>query len=57
MHFDLDEIARQGARKMLAFALQAEVDAYLKAAEDERDECGRALEAVMNLLRIGLLMR
>jgi len=40
---DLDEIARQGARKMLASALQAEVDAYLKAAEDERDECGRAL--------------
>ena len=35
---DLDEIARQGARKMLAQALQAEVDAYLKAAEDERDE-------------------
>jgi transposase-like protein len=40
---DLDEIARQGAREMLAQALQAEVDAYLKGAEDERDECGRAL--------------
>jgi len=40
---DLDEIARQGARKMLAQALQAEVDAYLKAAEDERDERGGAL--------------
>ncbi len=41
--FDLDEIVRQGARKMLAHALQAEVDVYLKAAENERDECGRAL--------------
>jgi hypothetical protein len=28
---DLDEIARQGAKKMLAQALEAEVDAYLKA--------------------------
>jgi putative transposase len=40
---DLDEIARQGARKMLAHALQAELDAYLKPAEGERDECGHAL--------------
>jgi hypothetical protein len=32
---DLDEIARQGARKMLAQALQAEVDAYLKTAQGE----------------------
>ncbi len=42
---DLDEIARQGARKMLAHALQAEVDAYLRAAaEGERDEhTGHAL--------------
>jgi putative transposase len=40
---DLDEIARQGARKMLAQALQAEVEAYLRAAEGERDEQGRAL--------------
>jgi transposase-like protein len=40
---DLDEIARRGARKMLAQALEAEVEAYLKAAEGERDECGRAL--------------
>src|SRR3954452_16248122 len=40
---DLDEIARQGARKMLAQALQAEVEAYLRAAEGERDEDGRAL--------------
>jgi putative transposase len=40
---NLDEIARQGARKMLAQALQAEVDAYLKAAQTERDERGHAL--------------
>ncbi len=41
---DLDEIARQGARKMLASALQAEVEAYLEAAEGERDEhTGHAL--------------
>jgi transposase-like protein len=41
---DLDEIARQGAQKMLAQALQAEVDAYLKAAQGERDEhTGHAL--------------
>jgi putative transposase len=41
---DLDEIARQGAQKMLAQALQVEVDAYLKAAEGERDEhTGHAL--------------
>jgi hypothetical protein len=35
---DLDEIARQGARKMLAQALEAEVEAYLRAGEGERDE-------------------
>jgi len=40
---DLDEIARQGAQTMLAQALQAEVDAYLRAAQDQRDEHGRAL--------------
>jgi len=40
---DLDEIARQGARKMLAQALEVEVDAYLKAAQGERDEHGHAL--------------
>jgi putative transposase len=40
---DLDEIARQGARKMLAEALEAEVAAYLEAARDQRDEEGRAL--------------
>jgi transposase-like protein len=43
LSLDLDEIARQGAKKMLAQALRAEVDAYLKAAQGERDEHGRAL--------------
>src|SRR5215218_7342010 len=40
---DLDEIARQGARRMLAEALEAEVEAYIEAAKDQRDERGRAL--------------
>jgi transposase-like protein len=40
---DLDQIARQGAQMMLASALEAEVDAYLQAAKEERDENGRAL--------------
>ena len=31
---DLDEIARQGARRMLAEALEAEVEAYIEAAKD-----------------------
>jgi transposase-like protein len=40
---DLDEIARQGARRMLAEALEAEVEAYIEAAKDQRDDDGRAL--------------
>jgi putative transposase len=40
---DLDVIAREGARRMLAQALEAEVEAYLQAATEERDEHGRAL--------------
>ncbi len=40
---DLDEIARQGARRMLAQALEAEVDAYIEAAHGQRDEYGHAL--------------
>lgn len=35
---DLDEIARQGARRMLAEALEAEVRDYIEAAREERDE-------------------
>ena len=40
---DLDEIARQGARRMLAEALEAEVQDYLEAARDQRDGRGHAL--------------
>jgi transposase-like protein len=39
----IDEIVRKGARRMLAQALQAEVDAYIAAFAAERDEDGRRL--------------
>src|SRR6266511_1933531 len=39
----LDEICRRGAERMLAVALEAEVDAYLERHRDERDSRGRAL--------------
>jgi transposase-like protein len=39
----IDEIVREGARRMLAQALQAEVDAYIAAFGDQRDERGRRL--------------
>src|SRR5689334_22069960 len=39
----IDEIVREGARRMLAEALQAEVDAYIAAFCEERDENGRRL--------------
>jgi transposase-like protein len=39
----LDEIVREGARRMLAAALEAEVDAYVETRADERDERGRRL--------------
>ena len=39
----LDEIVREGARRMLAAALEAEVDAYIEAHTDERDERGKRL--------------
>ena len=46
----IDEIVREGARRMLAEALQAEVDAYVAALAAERDEtcaaawwCGMAI--------------
>ncbi len=39
----LDEIVRDGARQMLAAALQAEVAAYVDAAAGEVDEHGRRL--------------
>ena len=39
----IDEIVREGARRMLAEALQAEVAAYCARFADERDESGRRL--------------
>jgi len=39
----LDEIAREGARRMLVAALEVEVAAYLDAHHDERDAEGHAL--------------
>jgi transposase-like protein len=39
----IDEIVREGARRMLAEALQAEVDAYIAQFADQRDEQGRRL--------------
>src|SRR5919109_4866318 len=39
----IDEIVREGARRMLAEALQAEVDAYIARFAEERDENGRRL--------------
>ena len=43
LRLDLDAIVREGARRMLAAALEAEVDAYLTAHAAERDEGGRRL--------------
>jgi transposase-like protein len=39
----IDEIVREGARRMLAQALQAEVDAYIAQFADQRDEQGHRL--------------
>ena len=39
----IDEIVREGARRMLAEALQAEVNAYIARFAGERDEQGRRL--------------
>src|SRR5690348_6009754 len=39
----LDEIVREGARRMLAAALEDEVAAYIAAHAAERDENGRRL--------------
>ena len=39
----LDELAREGARRMLMKAMEAEVASYVDAASDERDEEGHAL--------------
>src|SRR5215210_5117284 len=39
----IDQIVREGARRMLAEALQAEVDAYIARFAGVRDEAGRRL--------------
>jgi transposase-like protein len=39
----LDQLVREGARRMLAAGLEAEVDAYLAAHAAQRDERGRRL--------------
>ncbi len=39
----IDEIVREGARRMLAAALEAEVDVYIAELADQRDEVGRRL--------------
>src|SRR5258708_39417946 len=41
--FELDEIARLGARRMLMAALKTEADDYVERHRAERDETGRAL--------------
>jgi putative transposase len=39
----LDEICRRGAERMLAIALEAEVDAYVERHQDVRDDRGHAV--------------
>lgn len=39
----LDEIAREGARRMIEAALEVEVEEYIARLRDERDDDGRAL--------------
>lgn len=39
----IDEIVREGARRILAAVLEAEVDAYIAELANERDERGRRL--------------
>jgi transposase-like protein len=39
----LDDIVREGARRMLTAALEAEVDAFLAEVADQRDDRGRRL--------------
>jgi transposase-like protein len=40
---DLDELVREGARRMLVAALKAEVDQYIAEHAEHRDEKGHAL--------------
>ncbi|MER7195498.1 IS256 family transposase [Streptomyces flaveolus] len=39
----IDEIVREGARRMLAAALEAEVNTYISELADQRDDVGRRL--------------
>ena len=39
----IDEIVREGARRMLTAALEAEVNSYIAELAGERDESGRRL--------------
>jgi putative transposase len=43
IHLSLDELAQRGAQRMLAAALQAEVDAYIERHADKQDDNGHAL--------------
>ena len=43
MRAGLDEIVREGARRMLAAALEAEATAYVEALTGELDESGHRL--------------
>src|SRR2546425_7774709 len=42
MRLTWDDLAREGARRMLMTALEAEVSAYVEAHEDARDAAGHA---------------
>ena len=56
----LDELARQGARRMIAAALELEVEQYVQAFRHLRDEEGHALverihgEQQADLVQLGL---
>src|SRR5450759_5534054 len=39
----LDDLAREGALRMIAAALEAEVDEYVRSFAEERDEDGKRL--------------
>ena len=39
----LDDLAREGARRMLALALELEVAEYVSRHEEQRDEAGHRL--------------
>jgi putative transposase len=43
IHLSLDELAQRGAQRMLAAALQAEVDEYIQRHANEQDNNGHAL--------------